>query len=175
MTMQLMLQPSKKFMIRLSWLVLIVAIWFLGVDGSLFVEECPDCMYGRDVFQIRVFTIPIYQHADVYNSLLQQIAADLDVPCSHSHLNRWHKHRYWGLLICAYPCINGTERLVGGDEWYDEKARAVVKDLAKANPSLKDEFADKVLKGHDWSYYSAFCERVQALTGERQPHEPTRP
>jgi len=154
---------KRKLTIILLTPVLVLAFWFLGVDGSWFVEECPDCLYGRDIYQIRVFTIPIYERTEVYNSVIQKIASDLGVPCSHPNLVRWHKHRYWGLLICACPCINGIDRLSGGDEWYDDKAEAIVKDLAKANPSLPNEFAQRVLKNHDWEYFKAFGQKVRAL------------
>jgi hypothetical protein len=164
---------SRKLTIILLSPIVILAFWFLGVDGSWFVEECPDCLYGRDIYQIRVFTIPIYQRTEVYNSVLQKIAEDIGVPCSHPHLVRWHKHRYWGLLICACPCINGTERLAGDDEWYDDKARAIVKDMVKNNPSLRDEFSERVLKGHDWKYLKAFVLKVSALrNGKPVPPNP---
>lgn len=106
---------------------------------------------------------PIYQRTEVYNSDLQKIATDIGVPCSHPNLVRWHKHRYWGLLICACPCINGTERLSGGEDWYDDKARAIVRKMTKRDPSLRDKFAGRVLKNHDWKYLQAFVQQVQAL------------
>jgi len=150
-------------------LVALAAFWFLGVDASWFVESCPDCQYGRDIYQIRVFTIPIYQRSQDYHSILEKITDDLGIPCSHPNLVRWHKHRYWGLLICACPCINGIYRLSGGDDWYDDKARAIVRELAKTDPSLRDEFAKQVLKNHDWKYLKAFVQKVQALRDRKSP------
>jgi hypothetical protein len=118
--------------------ILILASWSLGVDGSWFVEECPDCLYGKDIYQIRVFTIPIYQRSEVYNSDFQKMATDIGMPCSLPNLLRWHKHRYWGFLICNCPCINGIERLSGSEDWYDDKARTIVREMTKRGPSLRD-------------------------------------
>jgi hypothetical protein len=154
---------KRKLAIILLSPVVILAFWFLGVDGSWFVEECPDCLYGSDIYQIRVFTIPIYQQTRVYNSVLQKIAEDIGVPCSHPNHVRWHKHRFWGLLICACPCINGIDRMSGGDDWYDDKARSIVREMAKTHPSLRDTFAVRVLKNHDWKYLRSFVQQVQAL------------
>jgi len=149
-------------------LVAVAAFWFLGVDGSSFVEPCPDCQYGRDIYQVRVFTIPIYQRDQVYHSILEKITDDLGIPCSHPNLVRYHKHRYWGLLICACPCINGIDRMVG-DDWYDDKARAIVREMAKTDPSLQEKFAEQVLKNHDWKYLKTFVQKVQGLRDGKSP------
>jgi hypothetical protein len=154
---------KRKITITLSSLLFIVAFWFLGVDCSWFVETCPDCLFGRDIIQVRVLTIPIYQRTQVSETLLSKIAADVGAECQHPKLTRWHKARYWGLIICACPCIGGIHRMGGGDEWYDDKARLIVKDMAKNNPSLRDEITERVFKNHDWEYWKAFLYRVRTL------------
>ena len=138
-----------------------VAFWFLGVDRSWFVEECPTCGYGRDVLQYRVFTIPIYEQASSEPTLLQAVAKDLGVPCPHTGLTRWHKHRYWGLGYCVFPCINGTYRIGRDFSWYDDRATAELKKLVKANPRLPEEFAERVLKNRDWNFWSSLIEELQ--------------
>ncbi len=154
---------KRKFTIILLSPALIAAFWFLGVDRSWFVEACPDCGFGRDIIQYRVFTIPIYQRTRDYISTSQKIALDIGAECKHSKLERWHKHRWWGLIICACPCITGMSGLSDADEWYDDKARSIVKEMVRANPSLRDEFAKSVLKNHDWTFLRAFCEQVRAV------------
>lgn len=158
---------KRKLTIILLTLVFILALWFLGVDRSWFVEECPDCYFGRDILQFRVFTIPIYQRTEDSDTLLSKVAADVGAECKHPKLDRWHKHRYWGLIICACPCINGTYRMSGDNKWYDDKARSIVKDCIRANPSLRDEFAERVLKNHDWTYWKAFLNRVKTLRDKK--------
>ena len=155
---------KRKITITLLSLVFVTAFWFLGVDCSWFVETCPDCMFQRDIIQYRVFTIPIYQKSKDYDSDLEKVAADLGVECKHPNLVRWHKHRYWGLVYCACPCINGTDRMSGDEfEWYDDKARSIVKEMARTHPSLREEFATRILKNHDWKYWRSFLDQVKTL------------
>lgn len=142
--------------------VLVLSIWFLAVDRSWFVEKCPACGYRRDVIQVRVFSLPIHQQTDDLVTLLQKIAVDVGVECEHRNRTRFHKHRYWGLWICAYPCINGTDGIVADISWYDEVAAAKVREMVRINPSLRDEFAERVLKNHDWEFWRSFVERVKA-------------
>jgi hypothetical protein len=158
-----MLGLKRKPTIVLLSLVLILAFWFLGIDGSQFVEQCPDCGFGRDIVQYRFFTIPIYQRTQDYDTVVQKIATDIGTECQHPKLERWHKHRYWGLLICACPCINGTLRMSDGDSWYDDETKLIIKDIVRTNPSLRDEFAERVLKNHDWEYCRVFVARVRTL------------
>ena len=141
-----------------------VAIWFLGVDVSLFVENCPDCGFGSDNIQYRFLTIPISQRTNNSDTLLSKVATDIGAECKHPKLSRYHQARYWGLLICACPCDNGM-RMSGGFEWYDDKAKTIVQEMARANPSLRDQITKRVVKHHDWEYWKAFIERVKALRG----------
>ena len=153
---------KRKLVIIFSAAIFFLAFWFLCVDGAIFVENCPDCLYGRDVYQIRIFTIPIYQHTiDEHTSITQRIAIDLGAECKHPNLSHYHKWRFWGLLIPQeiHPGIDSMT----GDDWYDDKARAVVKEMVKTNPSLRDEFANRVLKNHDWKYLKVFVQRVVEL------------
>ena len=150
---------KRKPIIVLLSLILVLAFWFLTVDFSWFVETCPECGFGRDIVQYRVLTMPVYQRTKDYDSLLSKIASDIGAECTHPQIERWHKQRYWGLLICACPCINGITRLTGGDASYDKKARSLVRDRVKNNPSLQAEIAERVLKNRDWVYWDAFLSR----------------
>src|SRR2546426_12696089 len=104
---------KRRYRIAVSLALFASGFWFLGVDRSWFVETCPTCGYGRDVLQFRVLTIPLHERTQDYVTLLQRVAADVGAGCSHPGLKRYHKHRYWGPCICARPCINGTDRIVG--------------------------------------------------------------
>ena len=75
-------------------------LWMVAVDWSWFVEGCEDCWLSRDILQVRVYRMPIYETISEYGALYR-IANDLGVPCLHEHSRRWHKYRYWGLI---YPC-----------------------------------------------------------------------
>jgi hypothetical protein len=132
------------------------AFWFICVDGAIFFDSCPDCLYGRYVYQRVVEEHP---------SIIQKIAIDLGTECKHPNLSHYQKWRFWGLLIPqeVRPGIDS----MSGDDWYDDKASAIVKEMVKTNPSLRDEFANRVLKNHDLVYLKAFVQRVIALKDGR--------
>ncbi len=154
---------KRKLAIAFLSAVCIAARWFLGVDRSWFVEYCPDCHFGRHIMQFRIFTIPVSERIFGGDSVLQHIASDIGINCGHPALERWHKHRWWGLVICACPCINGMSGVGSSAEasWYDDKASSTVKEMVKTEPTLRGEFAERVLKNHDWEYLKTFCERVR--------------
>ncbi len=133
-------------------IIVLVAIWFLGVDWSWFVHNCPDCGYDKDIAQYRFLTIPIRETTYEFPTIAQRVAEDLGVPCTHKNSIRWHKHRWWGLLVCKAPCINGTLRLVGDDSWYDHEISTKVAALAADDSSIRNEFVRNVLKNHDFGF-----------------------
>ncbi|MGB7748610.1 MAG: hypothetical protein WBN75_15145 [Verrucomicrobiia bacterium] len=160
---------KRKFIIIFSSLILFLSFWFLGIDGSIFVKSCPDCGYEEGVYQIKIFTIPIYQHTKTQISILQKIAIDIGTECKHPNLSSYQKWRFWGLLI-PEEIHPGIDSLSGGDDWYDAKASAIIKQMVKSNPSLRDEFPNRVFKNHDWKYLKAFVQHVIVLKdGEQVP------
>jgi len=148
-----------------------VGLWFGAVDFSWFVERCEDCRRTREVFQYRVFGWPFYSWDRCTETFLQVAAADLDVPCLHQSSFRWHKHRYWGLCVCARPCINGIFLMTGGEEnWpvlLDE-----LRQRADEEPSLREELHQRVLVEHDIDYYRALLDdlycRMRGVDAEPQ-------
>jgi hypothetical protein len=107
------------------------------------------------------------QHIEQHDSILQKMATDIGTECKHPNMSSgYQKWRFWGLLIPdeIHP---GIDRLSGGDDWYDDKARAIVKEMIKTNPALRDEFANRVLKNHDWKYLKTFVQDVIALRDEK--------
>jgi hypothetical protein len=153
-------------------LVALAAAWFLAVDWSWFVEECPDCGYGADVSEYRFLGIPLSETRRSCPTVIQRVSADLGVPCSHPGLRRWHKHRWWGLCICGAPCINGIYRIVGDDSWYDDAVRARVRAMSAESPSLGEEFWERVIRGHDWDYLLEFVGKLQEPEAGRPPSSP---
>jgi hypothetical protein len=140
--------------------VALLSLWFFGVDRSWYVHTCPDCAYGKDVLQYRIFTIPIHETTHESLTITQRVAADLGVQCEHDDLTSWHKHRWWGLLVCRSPCINGTYRLITDDSWYDSNASAKVAALAAADNSIADDFARIVLVNHNLSFLRTVLDRA---------------
>ncbi len=86
-------------------------LWFASVDKVWSVVACPDCGLSRDVIQYRVFGTTIAETEFDHPTRLQEVATLLRVPCAHDRAVKERKQTWWGLVICAYPCINGTDRL----------------------------------------------------------------
>lgn len=139
----------------------LIIAWFCFVDLSWFVESCPDCGSGWDSVQYRIFQIPISDHRRSNTMMLELVCADLGVPCTHPNLIRWHKHRWWGLWVCAYPCHNGISGLAGDADDYNQAMSARVKAMAKDNPKLGAEFRQRVLVEHDYEYWHSFADRIR--------------
>jgi hypothetical protein len=151
------------------FIIALVAIWVLGVDWSWFVYNCPDCGYGKDIAQYRLFTIPVQETTRDFPTIAQRVADDLGVPCSHKNSTTWHKHRWWGLLVCYAPCINGTLRLINDDSWYDQEASGKVAALAEKDSSLRIEFVRKVFEKHDFDFVHTVL--VRAGIDSKPPNE----
>lgn len=147
--------------------ILSIALWFLGVDKSWFVEGCEDCNFNRDVVQYRIFGIPIHEIVREYHPVYARVGRDLGAPCPHQHHFRWHKHRWWGLWYCAWPCINGTYYLSADDTWYSAELIAKVKAKATIDPKLAEEFRQRVVYDHDWDYWNRF--KAELLSGGTTP------
>lgn len=138
--------------IRVAIILSLGVTWFITVDRSWFVHDCPDCGHGEDTVQYRVFTAAIHTTAFRYPSVTQQIATDLGKPCVHPNMKRWHKHRRWGLLYCTSPCINGTHRITEQSTWYNQAATKKIIALSNREPSLKTKFHDRVFTKHDHKF-----------------------
>lgn len=155
------MKKRRKYTILAASAVAVLLVWFLGVDRSWFVEDCPSCGFSRDILQFRIFSIPVHERVWEHTTLIQRVAQDLDTACAHPKFERWHKCRWWGLCICAYPRISGIYRIGGDMSWYDGAAAGRAKKLAEANPSLRDEFAKRVLQERDMGYWKTFCEQLK--------------
>ena len=116
-----------------SAVLAVTAIWFLAVDWSWFVVECPDCRYHGDIAQHRVLGIPVHTVVYDHPSVHQLILADLGVPCEHANCESWHKHRRWGFVFLAWPSINGVYLLDDPNEYTDAMS-ARVRWLAANDP-----------------------------------------
>lgn len=141
------------------------AIWFLALDRSDFVEGCPDCLTGRFITQYRILGFPTSTNIYETRTSIDLALADLGAPCLHEKLYREQTHRMWGLLICRWPCINGTWGL-GGDERYTDYVSMKVKDRGKADPNFAADMHRRVIDQDDKKYFwEAFMIDVMAPEG----------
>ncbi|UCF00176.1 MAG: hypothetical protein JSV82_03660 [Planctomycetota bacterium] len=156
------MQKSK--LARTIFLLLVLIIfWFLAVDISWFVEKCDDCFYDKDVFAFRLFTLPIYQIVREYDSPVSYTAEKLGVTCLHNNINRWHKQKWWGMLVCCRPCHSGIYRLSSSDNEKEKYKRFInenIKKLLETNPDLPSEFKQHVLIEHDMDYWKELKQKL---------------
>lgn len=149
-----------RFFIGVGVAAAAIAAWFLAVDFSWFEESCPACLESRTVLQYRVCSCTVREETQVRSSVIQRASVDLGVPCSHPAVERWHKHRWWGLVVCRCPCINGTVGLVGDSTWYDQNLAAKIKSLRVTRPELSREFRQRVLVDHDREFWRTLLEEI---------------
>jgi hypothetical protein len=140
----------------ISFVLGLSLLWILGVDRSWFVKSCDDCFWSKDVFQYRLFGISILEREIEHISPISYVANNLGVPCKHQHLQNWHKQRRWGLLFCCYPNMRGTTRLIWNKDIYNEGTREKLRLLLKSNPTLPEQFQQRVLFEHDLKYWERF-------------------
>ena len=141
-------------------LLLLVGLWFVAVDWSWFVHDCPDCGYEKDLTQYRVFGCSIHESTREFRPLVQKVATDLGVPCKHFKAISWHKHRWWGLCFCKSPCINGTYRLGEGVSSYSQIDSMKVAALAANDPTIATEFSRRVLQQHEFAFVREVLDRA---------------
>lgn len=140
----------------------LVAIWFLAVDWSWFVADCPDCRHGRDIAQYRVLGIRVHTQVQTWPTMAQLILEDIGAPCEHANCEPWHKYRCWGLVLPACPHINGIVRLTDDPDDYTDDFAAKVRRLGAENPQLAAELHDLVVRNHD---YQTFWKTIKDRTG----------
>jgi hypothetical protein len=151
--------------LRGPWIVLrlatgivgIIAVWFLAVDWSWFVESCPDCRLIRDTAQYRVLGFPIWTDVDDSHTVFDAVLADLGVPCTHDHMEaeRWHKHRWWGLAVCASPCVNGIYGLTDSG-WRIQFVLKRMRERAEGDPEFGQILHERVIDHHDYDFFWQF-------------------
>ena len=148
-----------------------VVFWFTAVDWSWFVDECPDCGYDRDVFQDRIFGHPVSERFAERVTLTQLVSIDLGVECTHPHMQRWHKHRWWGLCVCKSPCLNGSYTLLWDYSWYDANVSSKIAALAERDPTLKTRYVERVLRDHDYDYMRSVLKEAGVKGPDRSESE----
>jgi hypothetical protein len=137
-------------------IITLVLFWFLGVDKSYIKERCITCEQDKSIIQYRLFSIPIYEKSFVFPDIRHRIAEDMGSSCLHDMKIRWHKYRWWGLCIRQGFISNEPLSLHGDDLWYNEETVDKLKNAILINPSLKEEFRERVIHGRDWNYWHRF-------------------
>lgn len=141
----------------------LVALWFLAVEFSVFIADCPDCYHGSDIFQYRVFGVPVSTHVRQYPTVIELTLKDVGAPCEHHNTEPWHQYRFWGLVYPAWPRINGTVRLYDGVDEYTNDVALRFQRLGENDPQRARQLHDRVIHDHD---YKGFWQVFDKIKGE---------
>lgn len=143
----------------------LAGLWFAAVDWSWFSYDCHICFSHDGVAEYRVFTVPVStKHYRSRGSTVHQTLRDMGVPCEHPGRQREHIQRFWGLLICECPCINGIRSLTAdGDDYTPELAERFA-EIGRDDPERAMEIHDLVVKQQN---YQAFWEFFDEMAYEQ--------
>lgn len=155
-------------------LLFLAAVWFLGVDYTETVVDCRDCLHGVDVFEFRVFGIPVSTTRRESQSLIECILRDLGEPCQHKHLLRHRRQRWWGMVFCACPCRNGVYRLVADLHDYDLEYQSTVIEYGEQHPEAADELW-AIIKKKDFDAFQPFYRKIGVGRSDEDVDSPTGP
>ncbi len=139
-----------------------VALWFLALDLSCFLNHCPDCGCDWYSYQYRVLGMPVRTQIRDFPTIVQLVLGDLGVPCEHRDCEPWHEYRLSGLVLPTWYRHAGTF-LVGDTDRYTDAMAAKVRRLGVEYPQLAVELYDMVLREGD---YQNFWRTIEDSLGE---------
>lgn len=106
----------------------------------------------RDSLEYRVLGYHVWIDEEESWQAITFALKDLGVPCGHPKLEGWLKHRYWGGVFCAFPCINGCY-LFGTDSLYTDTVADRVRKVGVCDPELGDQLRKRVVDEGDFAYF----------------------
>jgi hypothetical protein len=155
----------------LGILNLLIALWFVSVEWDWSFEDCPNCHNSRRIFEYRLFSIVVRREVGEWDhpTMIEMVAADLGIPCSHGRAFRgWHQ-RLSGLCLCVE---HGGMRLYD-PPWYPTCAQAAVRSWLAKDPSFAQTFRKRVLEDFDRLYWrSLIFQMYDACPANQLPDHP---
>jgi hypothetical protein len=147
------MKKNKIFLTSLILLIL-VFLWFIGVDKTYIAEGCHACYWQHNFVSYRLFTLPVYTNLiHESHSPIELIAQDLGEPCRHPEFYKSQLKRWWGLI---YPtgAYRGSIMSFGSedDSWYNEELREKARESGTNDPEIGREFYKRVIENHELSY-----------------------
>jgi hypothetical protein len=130
----------------------VCAFWFLAVDESVFIEECPDCTLRKIIFEYRLLTLPVYKTVHKSRTDIDRALSDLGIPCAHDENSRYHKCRLWGFVLPGFPNIKGAIWLTANDYYTAEIARTF-RERSLADPTYARQLHNRVINQHDYGHF----------------------
>jgi hypothetical protein len=157
----------KRWSRRLGILNILIAFWFISVEGCWFFETCPNCHRYRHVFEYRFLSLVLHSRGRELPTLVEWVAADLGTPCSHEKASRLLKQRWSGLcLLTEDPGDYGLY----DPPWYPPCARKAVQSWLAQVPGFAQTFRKRVLEEWDRPYWqSLILKMLDACPPEQHP------
>jgi len=150
----------------------LIAVWFTSVEWSWIQEDCLSCGHGRDVIETRFFSIvPRREIRREFPRVLELLAKDLGIPCTHERMTRWLKHRWLGGCVPVEQ-FRGISRL-WDPPWYPDCARDAVRSWSAEAPNFLRDFRARALEQRDRQYVRDLIFRMyDACPADQQPTYP---
>jgi hypothetical protein len=151
----------------------LVAVWFMSVGWSFIAENCVRCGHGWDVAESRFFSFaPRRQVVREYpRGLIELVAADLGIPCTHERRTRGRREHWLGGCICVVRHI-GIFRL-SDRLWYPPCAKEAVLAWSAADPNFLRNFQASALDRRDQQYIRDLIFRMyDACPADQLPQYP---
>lgn len=142
----------------LGLLNLLIVVWFLSVEKSLYRETCLACFNVREIRESRAFCWLLSRQAGSWNwpTLRELVAADLGIPCRHAAPARFRTAYSSGACLVWDGCFMRLyDRPV-----YPPCARAAIRSWLAADPILPATFHKRVFVENDRAYSRAFFNRL---------------
>jgi hypothetical protein len=137
----------------------LIALWFTSVEWIWFREVCPAWHRHQYVFEAHVCSV-VVQHrlGRELPTVIQRVAADLGVPCSHERAVQVVHQRWCGFCVCVQP--GGT--WFHAPDVYPPCAREEVRAMLARDPGFAVTFRQRVLDLGDRDYWTGILTRLYA-------------
>jgi len=140
--------------------IILLVIWVVGVDRSVFRLTCRHCSLQWYTIEYRFLAQPILVwKTDDYHPSFGQIAEDLGAPCAHD-FELWHRNRFWGVVFYCDACFSGTDGLSETD-WYTQDLRQRARQLANAHPELGPKIRAALVE-HNYPFIRSVIAQIMA-------------
>ena len=147
----------------LAALLLLAAFWFIGITESAYKEMCVHCETDRVIVETRVLGILVSQRVTQHEqSFESRIADDLGSPCPHSYIAGLYVKRRGFVLITYFrdEWAGVSLHAHATPTWYENGGRAIVAKMKRRNPTLPDEFRERVLFKSDREYWRRLIKSI---------------
>lgn len=138
---------TKRYLFKgICIVVACVVIWLIGVQRRSAFGKCAQCNYGYHLVETRVFGLCVKAKKTEDHSVVEFLAIDLGVGCSHSSLTEVTAARLAGGIWPVGEVIGGTWFMGLGPDWYNAATSERVRKMVEEDPSLPGRFHEEVLE-----------------------------